>query len=866
MELRSNGSDGYMPSQVQTMVIALACVVVGTAMSVSFSHVVPQGEQWLTDWQLSHRISQPIPPSIVLVRAEEKSIALCGGGRWNLEVLAGALSALHQAGASIIAPMLDLSLPVASECGGLQSFVQLAEATKQVGTVIYPDSVPQALAQAAVRTGYLEMPRNEPGPSGGFTFNVAFSSSSRLPFGLAAATVAKIDGILPSPGSPVYVQHSMTSSDEPQFPTYSFTEVWREFQTGATDKLAYLFKDKIVFLYADSSQQFHPVVSKISDVSTAPFHAELAYAYLSNSWFVPAPFLLACFLTIIVGLLVLASMAGAFSLDPLRLIGGIMLLVGSALWVFNVYWGWVWPLFSMGMAVGLSIVGMGSWKLWTSRLTVHQEIHRREQQLTQLEQELSGKQQHVRVLETQLSEAQEQSHQSGTVIEELQIAQDASRSQLNQYHDEVQETRRKIEHLQEEIQDLRQQMPIPPSECSQEAGEHELIQECETFHIVTRDQAVLRLFQNLKKAAATQVPILLLGETGTGKEVFAKAAHALSPRRRGPFISVNMAAIRAELFEGELFGHVKGAFTGAVGRTGFLETAHGGTLFLDEVGELPLNLQAKLLRFLEDGGFHRVGQSAGTHVDVRIVAATNRDLQEEVRAGRYREDLYYRLRSIVLTLPPLRARNEADHVLLAQAFLRQCARSQPGPDLAFTQGALDAIKAYQWPGNIRELRQTVAQAAALANGPVITEAELNLEESTPSVANTNWVKDHVGHREDIMVLESLRLHQFDMQATAASLGWDRGTVTQRLKGLGFQALMDCQGDIHAAALALAGHERFVRVVEGRLREYAKNLVPTSKHYRSVEEAIADCRKRFRNLPDRHFPAVEQLLHARFAAS
>jgi transcriptional regulator with GAF, ATPase, and Fis domain len=326
-----------------------------------------------------------------------------------------------------------------------------------------------------------------------------------------------------------------------------------------------------------------------------------------------------------------------------------------------------------------------------------------------------------------------------------------------------------------------------------------------------------------------------------------------------------MAAIRSELFEGELFGHVKGAFTGAVGRTGFLESAHGGTIFLDEVGDLPLDLQAKLLRFLEDGGFHRVGQSCVTHVDARIIAATNRDLQREVQAGRYREDLYYRLRGMVLTLPPLRARTQADHVLLAQSFLQQCAQLQHRTDLAFTQGALDAIVAHQWPGNIRELRQTIGQAVALASGPVITEADLNLPPPLTSVVGENWVKEELGQREDAMVLDCLRRHKFEMQATAATLGWDRGTVTQRLKGLGFQALMENKGDIQAAAHALAGDERFVRVVEGRLREYANNLVPPSKHYGSVEEAIADCRKRFRNLPERHFPAVEQLIHARFAS-
>ena len=326
-----------------------------------------------------------------------------------------------------------------------------------------------------------------------------------------------------------------------------------------------------------------------------------------------------------------------------------------------------------------------------------------------------------------------------------------------------------------------------------------------------------------------------------------------------------MAAIRAELFEGELFGHVKGAFTGAVGRTGFLESSHGGTLFLDEVGDLPFDLQAKLLRFLEDGGFHRVGQSTVTYVNVRVVAATNKDLLEEVRAGRYREDLYYRLRSVVLTLPPLRARSQADQVLLAQSFLQQCVQLQNRPNLVFTQGALNAITAYPWPGNIRELRQTIAQAVALTNGSVISEAELNLEELKNICPEVTHGKVDMAQQEDSMVLDCLRRHQFEMQATAATLGWDRGTVTQRLKGLGFQALMQCHGDVHAAALTLAGDERLVRVVESRLQEYVKNLLPKSKHYRSVEEAIADCRKRFRNLPERHFPALEQLLHQRFAA-
>jgi hypothetical protein len=186
-------------------------------------------------------------------------------------------------------------------------------------------------------------------------------------------------------------------------------------------------------------------------------------------------------------------------------------------------------------------------------------------------------------------------------------------------------------------------------------------------------------------------------------------------------------------------------------------------------------------------------------------------------------------------------------------------------DLAFTQGALEAMTAYRWPGNIRELRQTVAQAVALANGSLITEADLHLSSPVmPYVKGEGHGLVELERLEDDMVLECLRRHGFDMQATAKVLGWDRSTVTQRLKGLGFQALVDYHGNLEAAAQALAGDENLTRMVERRLREYSKNLLPSSKHYSSVEVAIADCRKRFRNLPERHFPAVEQLVHQRFA--
>ncbi len=842
--------------------LALGC----TLASFGLSHFFPQGAKWLEDWQLSHWSAQPLAQSIVLIRADDRSPALCGAGRWHLDVLQVALSALHQAGASVIAPLVDISLPVPPECGGLGGFVKLAEVTKHIGTVVYPDSVPLAIKQSALQTGMVTPPfrGNEVGDS--FRLGEASFSSPHLPFGIAVASSFQSHEAPLFPHSFLSVSKVIVLQDHGVSPHHSFTHVWQWIEDGQQDELTRLFKEKVVFLYTDT-----PWNSGSSDAQTfsgppALFHAQLANRYLTNSWVTPVSFPLAFFAAFGLNCLIIVPFVSQISPRKLGFISGGGMLLVILLVVVGVQWGWLWPLFDMGLTIALTIGGMGAWKFWQTRETVNQHIVRREQQLKHFEENLTEKQHQVRRLAEELSMAQHQSNESGMVIEELQVAQHSARAQLERYQVEVHETHRRIERLQEELCELRQQVPVAHdirSEMSQVADEQALIQECVAHKIVTRDPAVLGLFQNLKKAAATQVPILILGETGTGKEVFAQAAHALSPRRHGPFISVNMAAIRSELFEGELFGHVKGAFTGAVGRMGFLESAHGGTLFLDEVGDLPLELQAKLLRFLEDGGFHRVGQSVVTHVDVRIVAATNRDLQDEVRAGRYREDLYYRLRSIVLTLPPLRERNQADHALLAQSFLKQFSQSQHRSELAFTQGALNAIIAYHWPGNIRELRQTIAQAAVLANGNVITEAELKLAGPRPGALKGNRVRDDVGQQEDAMVLACLRQHHFDMQATATALGWDRGTVTQRLKGLGFQALVEHHEDLRAAACSLAGDENLAGVVENRLREYAKNLFPKSKQYATAEEAIADCRKRFRNLPDRHFPAVARLIQAKF---
>ena len=249
--------------------------------------------------------------------------------------------------------------------------------------------------------------------------------------------------------------------------------------------------------------------------------------------------------------------------------------------------------------------------------------------------------------------------------------------------------------------------------------------------LVGEDPALRKVFQSLQRAAATDTTVLIEGESGTGKEVFARSLHALSDRSTQPFVAINCAAIPETLLETELFGHEKGAFTGAVARKpGKFEMAHRGTLFLDEIGDLPLSLQAKILRALEEKRFERVGGTASVQVDVRLVAATNRGLRNQVAARRFREDLYFRLSVFPIVVPPLRDR-KGDIVRLAHYFVDRLCRDMKKRPLALSPEAIQTLQDYRWPGNVRELQNCIERAVILADGDAIQSRHLNLSMAPP---------------------------------------------------------------------------------------------------------------------------------------
>ena len=302
--------------------------------------------------------------------------------------------------------------------------------------------------------------------------------------------------------------------------------------------------------------------------------------------------------------------------------------------------------------------------------------------------------------------------------------------------------------------------------------------------LVGEDPSLRKVFASLQRAAGTDTTVLLEGESGTGKELFARSLHALSARAEAPFVAINCAAIPETLLETELFGHEKGAFTGAVGRKlGKFEMAHRGTLFLDEIGDLPLGLQAKILRALEERRFERVGGTALVHVDVRLVAATNRGLRAAVAARRFREDLFFRLSVFPITVPPLRER-PADIPVLARHFVERFCRDMKKKPLILSPAALDELVAYRWPGNVRELQNCIERAVILADGDSILPRHLNLSfvDASEHEAPDPWANlDLSGSLMDVTRRATAEAERRKIQEALAEAAGNKGRASELLQ-------------------------------------------------------------------------------------
>ena len=296
--------------------------------------------------------------------------------------------------------------------------------------------------------------------------------------------------------------------------------------------------------------------------------------------------------------------------------------------------------------------------------------------------------------------------------------------------------------------------------------------------LITGNDKMLKVCRLIEKVAPTSAACLLLGESGTGKEVLAKSLHTLSPRNDNPFVAINCAALPENLFESELFGYEKGAFTGAVKSTpGKFELADGGTVFLDEIGEMPLLLQAKLLRFLQEKVIERVGGRKLIPLDVRIVCATNRNLEEMMASGEFREDLYYRIAEIQIDIPPLRERS-SDKVLLANYLLKKYTQEEKLKINGFSEDAINAIESYAWPGNIRELKNKITRAAIMSEQKYIHAEDLGLKPVNSSPLNLKEIRESA---EIDALKTTLNATGYNVSAAAKLLGVTRPTLYDLIK-------------------------------------------------------------------------------------
>jgi len=322
-----------------------------------------------------------------------------------------------------------------------------------------------------------------------------------------------------------------------------------------------------------------------------------------------------------------------------------------------------------------------------------------------------------------------------------------------------------------------------------ESENRQLKQRLGKHEIVWRGETMGRVMQQVERVAASETRVCILGETGTGKELVARTLHERSARASGPFVAVNCAAVPAELIESELFGHEKGSFTGASGRhTGKFEQADHGTLFLDEIGDMPLHMQAKLLRVLEEGEIERVGSEKPLRVDVRVLVATHRDLQEQVQKGTFRQDLFHRIYVFPLVLPPLRERRE-DIPELIKHFANQVSSLNGWKTAQFSDEALKALQAYSWPGNVRELRNMVERLMLLAanNTVDLDTVRLAMPSSTthgPVDPGTGALADRVEAFEREVILAELKRCQFNVAAAARALDLERSHLYKKAEQLG----------------------------------------------------------------------------------
>ena len=849
---------------LQALIIGSLATLLSTILWSAAPETFTALDYTVYDTWLRQRTTAQLNPALTIVVRDAASEERFGRGSWDRAILAQLIVTIHESGGAVIGIDHRLDHASPAQLGGAASDALFLEALRTASPVVLIYDTNSLLQSNTAIYGHITVTSDLDHVSRRIPLSTRIGTQTIPAFASVLSDVfhrqtAAPTQFLPSRSDTDVLINIVGDGTVTALQPIPLSSVWNAVERHDEPLLASWFKDKAVVIRSSPGGSETWLLPSNSAVDGTTAHLHVLNALLNHDRIDSLSWVGRFAITILLASLSAWILLRFRGVIGLMLAGTIVVVYGALAIAMLSVAALVMPI-ATPLAASLSVfIGTAVWVSLTASqrlILLERDMIRIQQESTAVREALVLHEDRAETLQEDLESAHAAIALSAGQQEELRRTTDSLRLQIAEAQSQEQDARRHLQELERQLGDLRTSSIV--SSAIGDAELNRLQTESRQFGIITQDRSLLRLFHDVKKSAKSPLTVLLLGEPGTGKELFAHAIHRLSPRSGKTFIAVNMAAISPELFESELFGHMKGSFTGATGdRRGYFGLADHGTIFLDEIGDLRMDHQSKLLRVLQDKSFYRVGATSPTTVNVRIVAATNRDLRKGVSEGWFREDLYFRLSGMVFHLPSLRERT-GDIPLLADIFLNQFAEQLGKPVPRLTNEALRTLVEHDWKGNVRELRHCLEQAVTLTDGTLLAGDSFRLGEERGQAREP--VPDLAG---DAAVLNCLRRHNFDMQATAKTLGWDRSTVTQRLKGLCFQALVEAKGDQAKAAMAIAGDSGHLRTVELKLMDYYHHLQSVIEPFATAEEALADCRRRFKNLPERHFLSVETLVRRYF---